>query len=43
MGIRRVLSGERQGMHSKNLLKLAPFIYPEQGRETPPAPGPEAA
>lgn len=26
--ITRILSGEREGMHSKNLLKLAPFIYP---------------
>jgi transcriptional regulator with XRE-family HTH domain len=25
--ITRVLKGEREGMHSKNLLKLAPFLY----------------
>jgi len=31
--ITRVLSGERQGMHSKNLQKLLPFIYPAP---TPP-------
>lgn len=26
MGIRRVLSGEREGLHSKNLCKLLPFF-----------------
>lgn len=31
--ITRVLSGERQGMHSNNLQKLLPFLYPAS---TPP-------
>ncbi len=26
MGIRRVLSGERKGLHSDNLVKLLPFF-----------------
>lgn len=29
--ITRVLSGERQGMHSKNLMKLQPFFCDEHG------------
>jgi hypothetical protein len=36
--ITRVLSGERQGMHSKNLLKLAPFIYGQVQEQPSPAP-----
>lgn len=35
MGIRRVLSGERQGFNSKNYALLWPFLYGDR-RPTPP-------
>ncbi len=37
MGIRRVLSGERKGLHSDNLVKLLPFFG--KGKRSP-APSP---
>lgn len=36
--ITRVLSGERQGMHSKNLQKLLPFLYPASANPNPARP-----
>lgn len=34
MSIRRLLSGERQGMHSKNLEKILPFFCEMKGKQS---------